>query len=168
MLSKNYTMATTFVRPLLGLPNAMYTENYVNCFIKTGNMTKIYLQFRAKDDSQLTDQQKSTFEMLDNHPMFDGVNTNNGITTYTFLADNELTYDINRFAEGKFSKMSTSAKEMILFSQYNKDNVPVLSKILWPSDEDRKKLSEDLGDEIAADAEILSRPDLTVEVYKNE
>ncbi len=163
-MTSSYNKATTFVRPLLGYPNAIYTNNYKNCFIeKNGEDYKIHLVFNKVDT--LSANQQETFKLLDEHILFESKEELANNIIYTFRTDDNIKYDIDKFLEGKYSKMSDSGKQMIIFCQYDLQNVVALSAILWPNDEDRKELSERLGATMKDDAEVFSAPNLSDELF---
>lgn len=167
-MGTNYNKATTFVRPLIGFPNYVYRNNYINCYVEIEPAIKIFLVFKNLPDTELDEAQKQCFMALDEHPDLIEKTTNKKYIIYSFLTDPEREYDISCFLSGRYSKMSESAKTTILFSQYNPNNIPIISSILWPSKEDVENLSKELGEKLEEGTEIFSKPELEKELYNEK
>ncbi len=166
-MTNDYTKATTFVRPLLGWANSFFTNSYINCYIELKPDHKIFLVFH-KLEGRVDDATVECFQQMQQHPLFDGIKETQDKIVFEFHADPDMAYDMDQFARGKYSKMSDGAKQLILFGQASLSNVAPLSRVLYPSAEDRKTLSEQLGEELPADVEIMSCPDLAAEMYASQ
>ena len=164
--NKKYNKSTIFIRPLLGLPNSIYKNNYKNTFITIEPDMKIHLAFERIPDDKLTNEQIECFKLLESLNSFQRQDISDDQVIYTFSPDPDTQYDVTTFLNGKYSKMSEGAKTMIIMSQYNLNNVPVLANILWPNAEARKIISDKLGETLAEDAEVFSSPELEEELLK--
>ena len=154
--------STTFIRPLLGLANNAYTDNYRNCYITLEPEMLIHLVF---DNTEPTEHQRATFQSLDCLHSFRDKYVDGSNLIYTFTPDEETRGEVAKFVSGHYSHMSEGAKQTILFSQHNVNNVTMITNILWPNDDTRKKLSELLGESLGKDAEVYSRPDIEEEIF---
>lgn len=162
-MTSSYNKATTFVRPLLGYANSIYTNNYKNCYVEDSEDCKIYLVFHNTEEP--TEQQVQTFNLLNNHPLFLSREEHAGLIIYKFSVDSDMYYDISKFLRGQYSQISDGGKQLILFSQHDTRNVDALASILWPTESDRNALSEALGECVSESAEIFSAPNLKDELF---
>jgi hypothetical protein len=164
-MNSSYNKATTFIRPLLGLSNSAYTNNYKNCYITQDSGVKIHLVFENLPQDVLTDAQKETFQALNENALLEEKSIYKNCLVYSFNVDEDMSSDIQHFMNGKYSQMSEGGKQMIMFSQHDDNNVAAITSILWPTEEDRKNLSARLNAELSQDAEIFSKPNLQEELF---
>jgi hypothetical protein len=80
--------------------------------------------------------------------------------------------DYYKFIDGKYSKMSEDYKEHLLNMLLKYDVTKLVYKkikeCLYPTKEARKKLEDELGVILDPSAEVMSIPNLDIEIYKDE
>lgn len=166
------TKSTTFLMPFLGgnHNNYRYKLNFVNAFLdaeldpnnKMGE--SLYLLYRF--DGSLN--YLSFDEDIRNHPYFEeGFEPDPYHTLYKFKLPENFKEDIELILKGKYSKISTEAKQLILNFHLSHKNRP-LGQILLRSPERRKQMEEDLGHPIPKENELLSPINFRDEIYTNE
>jgi len=163
------TKARLFVRAMLGYPLDFYGEDFYNCYVgKSDNV--MYLTFKKplKDIQSFN----KVLETLTTDEYYSGQKS---ITDWYIIKMNipqQYVNDYYKFLDGKYSKMSEDYKENLLNMLLKYDRTKIVYKkikeCLYPTKEARKKLEEELGASLDVDAEVMSIPNLEIEIYRDE
>lgn len=170
MIKKN--KALFYLLPLLGQPTAFYSEALTNAFIgestsESGEASyKFILEFNKEYlQSPVYD---TVLEFIKNNPYY--------ITKYSKLGDDASVYyvfradfidefDLQKFINGEYSKLSDKLKQSL--SKYYVKNSKIYSS-LYPTEKDRKELAERLNVYIPSNAEIISKPNKSEEFISQD
>jgi len=154
------TKASTFVRSWLGLPNRFYGTLFQDCYISIEPEKLIHIVLKNIEDNTNND----VFTTLKNNNNFLHSKTLEYNTVFTFKIPIDKENDFDNFVIGRYSKLSNSAKELIIMSHEGMKNIKNLAVILYPEKRHRDALSQKLDFQIKDDAEIYDKPDLTKEL----
>jgi hypothetical protein len=154
------TKASTFVRSWLGLPNSFYGTLFQDCYISIEPEKLIHIVLKNIEDNTNND----VFTTLKDNNNFLYSKTLEYNTVFTFKIPIDKENDFDNFVIGRYSKLSNSAKELIIMSHEGMKNIKNLAVILYPEKRHRDTLSQKLDFQIKDDAEIYDKPDLTKEL----
>lgn len=147
-----------FLLPLFNIKN---TNAVVNTYLgnnKTAFDNKLYI---------LTEV--SSNELESNIYLVDRYNTEDGMFMYELKIPEHFENDYNHFLNGKYSKFSEKAKDIIITkvarssAKVAKDTV--VHSILYKTEKRKKQLETDLDVKLPADAELASIFNINTEVY---
>lgn len=158
------TKSSTFVRCWLGFSNTFYNGLFHDCYISIEPEKLIHIVLK-KDDSQ---QYEEISQQLKDHKWFLKTQTTGDYVIFDFEIAEEREDDFDKFIVGQYSKLSDSAKELILMSHEKMDNIKNLAVILYPEKRHRDMLSQALDFELNPNAEVYDRPDITKELLPKE
>ncbi len=149
-----------FILPLLARRG--FFESVLNCYLGDENnkpeytLNKIFVHVEDYEEeyTQL-DTFYQFYELEDDTYMF------------VYNISDRFLEDYTNFCNGKYSKMSDKAKDLICkFS----DRRPIMKsqvyKVLFKTNEQRQYIEELVGEKLPKDAEVASIPDMDKEVYK--
>lgn len=163
------TKSSTFIMPFLGgvKEDYRYSKEFVNCFIGLENLgdygNNIYLLYRFSGNAEFTKFEDD----LRSHPLYeDTIEVDKFQTMYSFKVPDNRKEDIQKIIDGKYSRISSDAKERILtFNNFTIDSD--LGKILTKHPEKKLKLEQKIGSELHPDAELYSVFYTEEEIFMN-
>lgn len=165
--SKSYTLAHSFIRPMMGYPTQYYGPKYCNTYIDPLNEL-IHIVFKRPLKEDFT-QYYYTLESLMNDVHYKEAIDTEEFLVLIFNVPEDCRRDFQLFIDGKYSQMSTDYKEHIL-STYVQDQklYQWVMIALYPKDYHRNTLRDLLGVSKAVlkdDCEVLDKPRLQEEVF---
>jgi hypothetical protein len=155
------TKASTFVRSWLGFANSFYDGMFHDCYISIEPEKMIHIVLVEKKEDK---QYEEISNKLKEHSWFSNLRPSDGFVIFDFDIPEDRIDDFDNFIKGKYSKLSSSAKELILMSHENMDNIKNLAVILYPEQKHRDQLAQLLNDDISPEAEVYDKPDITKEL----
>lgn len=157
--------SSTFVRSWIGFDNAFYGRLFHDCYISTEPKT-IHIILKKYED--ITEVEEAKIEALRDNHLFKSEEEYHGNLIMNFDVPEDKIGDIDSFLSGSYSKLSDSAKELIIMSHSNMKNIKNLAIILYPQREHRDKLSKILDYELPENAEIHDKPVLEEELFSKD
>lgn len=160
------TKATSFILPMLGLANEYYGSCMVNCYIgdvfKPELKDKIFLLFKFSNTRYFANLEAELQNMPEFHSSY---SCGNEQEMFVFNVPKMYKKDYQLFKEGQYSKLSdVLKKETLRLNRLGPESN------IWgaftKSDRLRKIQEERIGEQLPKDAEVISLPDMNVEIYK--
>lgn len=153
-----YNMCSYFLPQLIGINKLV--EGFKNCYIMD-----------TKDEEEpfkhiyiLMDK---TSSLLDIHPYTVSRRETKDGNLYKITVNDRFYEDLSKFYEGKYSKMSTTAKQVILENCGISVENSLAYSVLYKTDKRRKFLENFVGEKLDDDAELMSILNLNKEIYEN-
>ena len=163
LYSTNPTKTTIFLLPILGgnLRQFEYDSYFVNAYLDVSYKficlmyrfinTDVYKRF---EHGIMTDPRcVSHMEHGTDHVVF------------FFKIPSSYDEDVQRFIRGEYSKLSDLLRECIIDFNYYEDSIYIFN-ILDQSEALRRNMEIVLDVKLPKDAEVASKPDLNIEIYK--
>ena len=163
LLSSKPTKTSTFLLPLLGKNkkalkfNSYYVNAYLDethkrlCLLYRFTGTDLYKQF---EESIMKDTLCVSHEEYDPYHVI-----------YVFNIPEKHHEDVKHFLNGAYSKFSEALKRAIWKFYGQQDGTMVMS-VVSRSKDLRREMEKLLGTKLAKEAELASKPDMEIEIYK--
>ena len=165
LLEDNPTKTNTYLTPILGKDYKFFsTEGHlINSYISE-DYNSLYLKYRFSNTESFTELDKN----LTNHSLYaKDINTNKYFISYKFTVPITFKEDVQLILDGKFSKVSNKLKKQIL-KFYNAPKDSHITGVLYKTKEKKKYLEQILGVSIPDDIDLDSKPDLQLELWKDD
>lgn len=160
--------SSMFIMPFIGYSRRYFRwdSDFVNCFVATEdnpNERAIYLWYRYRPTLEM-----EAFEgkIKDNMEYRETIDVDKYHVLYKYSVPKRYLKDFNLILEGRYSYISSIAKERILDFHSSSRDRP-LGNILHRDPERRKKMEKDLDIVIPPSADLHDPPYLEEETYKN-
>jgi hypothetical protein len=161
------TKATSFILPMLGLPNEYYGSNFINCYIgdtsKPEYIDKIFLLFKFSNTRYFASLESELQSMVE---YISSYSCGNDMEMFVFEVPKSYKEDYQLFKDGKYSQFSDILKKETL----RLNHLGPESNI-WGAFTKNKRLrdlqEERIGEKLPIGAEVISVPNMEVEVFKN-
>jgi hypothetical protein len=163
------TKARVFIRCMLSYPFDFYGDDFHNCYIgKTDPVMYLVFKKPIKDFYNFN----KINDTLNTDEYYCGTKSTNNWHIIKMNIPQQYVNDYYKFIDGKYSKMSEDYKENLLNTLLKYDVTKIVYKkikeCLYPTKEARKKLEDELNVTLSTDAEVMSIPNLDIEIYKDE
>lgn len=158
-----------FLVPLLGYPLSYYTNHFIEAYIIVDDDPRLVCIFDNIDNEDLNIH----LIRLENHHCFNKSfkDDKNKELVYVFDIDGIFQKDFKKFLEGKYSELSGRMRA-ILEKEYGKttvldSHVATMFDTLYPTPRKIKMLADHLGVEEKEIVEVLDKPNIDNEIYRN-
>ncbi len=158
-----------FLVPLLGYPLSYYTDHFIEAYVVPDDDPRLVCIFENINNEDL----EIHLIRLENHHCFvrKYKDDKNKELVYIFDIDGIFIKDFNRFLDGKYSELSGRMRA-ILEREYGKTTIldshlATMFDTLYPTPRKIKQLADHLGVEESEIVEVLDKPNIDNEIYRN-
>lgn len=166
---RKITTTSNFIFPLLGgnRLNWRWNLEFTNAFIgdeENHDGTEISLLYRFAGTKNFSDFEGG----LTDHPTFmESYDPDKFHTLYKFKLPTEYVNDIKLIMAGKYSQISAKAKARII-EFHNSSRMKPIGQVLYRCEQRRKKIENDIGENLPESAELLDMFTIENEIYKKQ